>query len=321
MAEFIYNFNFVGVPSDFIENVMPKANGAFVKVYLYALNLAAKGQSCDYGKIAEDLELLESDVNKAFEYLSEKGCLCVNDNTVVFGDNTSVGDSSSAKKSSVEDNSEKRRKIDFDISQNKDLSDLCQVAQIMLERTLSDKDIETLYWFYDTLGFSPEVITMLLEYCVSNEKRNMNYIEKVAIGWHENGINSISSAETYMREQKEKAGYFYNLRKLFGIDNRNLSKTEERFLKTWREDYKMSEEMVALAYEYCIIQINKLSFPYMNSIIERWHEKGIYTIPDAEKDKEEFKSSNGENDLNVYNAHTDFDYDSLEDIMQKKYDS
>lgn len=321
MAEFIYNFNFVGVPSDFIENVMPKANGAFVKVYLYALNLAAKGQSCDYSKIAEDLELLESDVNKAFEYLSENGCLCVNKNTVVFGDNTSVSDSSYTQKSDLENSSEKRHKIDFDISQNKDLSDLCQVAQIMLERTLSDRDIETLYWFYDALGFSPEVITMLLEYCVSNEKRNMNYIEKVAIGWHENGINSISSAETYMKEQKEKSGYFYNLRKLFGIDNRNLSKTEERFLKTWREDYKMSEEMVALAYEYCIIQINKLSFPYMNSIIERWHQKGIYTIPDAEKDKEEFKASNGESGLNVYKEQTDFDYDSLEDIMQKKYDN
>ena len=83
----------------------------------------------------------------------------------------------------------------------------------------------------------------------------------------------------------------------------------------------MSEEMVALAYEYCIIQINKLSFPYMNSIIERWHQKGIYTIPDAEKDKEEFKASNGESGLNVYKEQTDFDYDSLEDIMQKKYDN
>ena len=34
-----------------------------------------------------------------------------------------------------------------------------------------------------------------------------------------------------------------------------------------------------------------------------------------------FKASNGESGLNVYKEQTDFDYDSLEDIMQKKYDN
>ena len=81
----------------------------------------------------------------------------------------------------------------------------------------------------------------------------------------------------------------------------------------------MDENMVALAYEYCIIQISKLSFPYINSIIERWYNKGISTVTEAEKDREDFKAS-GEKDLDVYKDNTGFDYDEIEKIMQEKYD-
>ena len=53
----------------------------------------------------------------------------------------------------------------------------------------------------------------------------------------------------------------------------------------------MSADMVGLAYEYCIIAINKLSFPYINTILKRWFEQGIHTISDAEKDHEAYKQT------------------------------
>lgn len=323
MAEFVCNFRFVGVPSDFIENIMPQANGAFVKVYLYALNAASNGTACDFARIAEDLELLESDVINALNYLSDKCALSFDGNTVAFGA-TGVEDKPKKKPKLTEPEQTPKRynkNIKQIVTENSILSDLCMLAQQMLEKTLSDRDIETLYWFYDELGLSPEVILMILEYCISNEKRSMKYIEKVAIGWHENGITTIDAAENYMQEKKEKNTYFYNLRRLFGIDNRNLSKTEEMYLKTWRDTYTMSEEMVALAYEYCIISTNKLSFPYMNTIIENWYKKNIFNVQEAEKDHEEFKgSASSSTELNVYKDETGFDYDNIEKIMQEKYD-
>ena len=145
----------------------------------------------------------------------------------------------------------------------------------------------------------------------------MNYIEKVAISWHENGIVTIDAADRFINNEKEKSGYFYSLRKLFGIDNRSLSKTEETYLKSWRDDLGMDENMVGLAYEYCIMQTSKLSFPYMNSIIKRWNELDIHTVPEAERDHEDFKTKNKQNNLDVYND-DDFNYAELEKIMQDK---
>ena len=313
MSEFIYNFNFVGIPSDFIENIMPKTNGTFVKIYLYAINAASKGLSLDYSQIASALDLLESDVLKAFEFFEEKGCVSISEEKVTF-------EAPQQAPKASESNSKKYtgKNVKQLVTEDKELSDLCLIAQDMLEKTLSDKDIETLYWFYDNLGFTPEVITMLLEYCVSIEKRNMKYIEKVAISWHENNIITVDAAEKYMKEKKEKNSYFGNMKRLLGIDDRNLSKTEETYLKVWKDEYNMSEDMIALAYEYCIIQISKLSFPYMNSIIERWSKNGITTITDAEKDKENFK--NGK-DGSVYKDKTNFDYERLDEMMKNKYEN
>lgn len=314
MPEFITKMDFIPISSDFIEKKMLNANGAYVKVYLYTINLAYKGISEDNSEIAKKLNLLESDVVNAFEYWSKEEILTINNDCIYFGGQAS-GKSDNKKQKKAPEN------IANIMMENKILSDLCSLSQEILGKTLNNNELETLYWFYDELGFSPEVIIMLLEYCVSKEKRNMKYIEKVAVGWHENGITTMDAVDNYIREEKKKNTYFYSLRKLFGITDRNLSKSEEMYLKSWKNEFNMSEEMVALAYEYCILSTNKLSFPYINSIIKDWYEKGIKSIPEAEKDHEDFKSKNkkfNEHDLDIYNSNVN--YDEIEKIMREKYD-
>lgn len=80
----------------------------------------------------------------------------------------------------------------------------------------------------------------------------------------------------------------------------------------------MDEDMVELAYEYCIMQTTKLSFPYINSILKRWHELNIHNIVDAKKDHEDFKTKNkSQKDLSVYDDNN-INYDELEEIMRDK---
>ncbi len=293
-----------------MERLMPSANGAYVKVYLMALALGVRSEEMSTAEMAGKLNLLESDVVNALEYWNKLGALKYSREQVSFGSDVSEVQESKPQKKDMEE-------IRGAMTENPELADLCTLSQEILGKTLRNKDIETLYWFYDELGLSPEVITMLLEYCVSKDKRNMNYIEKVAISWHENGIVTIDAADRFINNEKEKSGYFYSLRKLFGIDNRSLSKTEETYLKSWRDDLGMDENMVGLAYEYCIMQTSKLSFPYMNSIIKRWNELDIHTVPEAERDHEDFKIKNKQNNLDVYND-DDFNYAELEKIMQNK---
>lgn len=308
MPKFNYKTDFIPVSADFIENYMPKANGAYVKVYLLSLHLAMSKGEMTTAQMASMLNLIESDVVNALDYWNKEGVLVYSNDNVLFKDAEQVSD--------INDTAPSKKtisQISDEISSNQTLADLCTLSQEILGKPLKDKDIETLYWFYDELGLSPEVITVLLEYCVSKDKRNMNYIEKVAISWHKNGIVTLEAADKYINAEKEKGNYLYSIKKLLGIDSRNLTKTEETYLKTWHDSYGMDENMVGLAYEYCVAHTNKMSFPYMNSILKRWNEIGIHTIEAAEKDHRNFKDRN--KNLDVY-SDNNVDYDELEKIMQ-----
>lgn len=333
MPRFNFSPDFVPVSSYFIEQIMPSCNATFVKVYLYAFHLAMRGKEVENSQIASALNLLESDVMHAFSYLYEKGCIEFKDNVVLF---TLQKNPTSTAAPAVPQTTvvpvtappvtasplpRSYRDVASLISANKNLSEMCMLAQNVLGKTLNSSDLETLYWFYDGLHFSPEVILMLLEYCVSKDKRSMKYIEKVAISWHERHITTIEEVERFMAEEEQKDHYFYTLKKIFGIHNRDLTKTEENYLTTWQNDYRMSQEMVALAYEYCILQTNKLSFPYMDSIIRRWHKQNITTIEAAEADNEQFKAKNNKKinapaDSDIYSD--PYDHEELERIWWAK---
>lgn len=292
MPNFKFNMDFVPIPKDFVEHIMPSSNASYVMVYIYFMLLATTGKTLATGEIAKKLGLIESDVINAIKYWTDKGILAEKNDTVIIKKSVDEDISIDTDKKSIDD-------IEDIISGNKTLSDLCLIAQEILGKTLASNDIETLYWFYDELGFSPEVITMLLEYCASIGKRNMKYIEKVAITWRDNNISTMDEAQSFITKisSNNSSGddFISSLQKLLGITDRKLSKNERLFIENWRNTLNMSADMIVLAYEYCIIAIGKLSFPYMNSILSKWAELGIRTIQEAEKEHESFKQNNYKN--------------------------
>lgn len=312
MPEFRFNMDFVPISKDFIENVMPKSNAAYVTIYIYMVYLASTNQNKSTADIAKKLGLIESDVVNAIRYWTDKKMISGSDSSVFI------------KKSPDEEISAVEMKKSFDdiaeiIDGNKMLSDLCMIAQEILGKSLNNKEIETLYWFYDQLGLSPEVITMLLEYCVSMDKRNINYIEKVAITWSEKNITTIDEANAYITKKSENNEFITSLVQLFGISDRKLSNTETKFLESWRDELDMSADMVALAYEYCITNTSKLSFPYINQILKRWAEQGIRTIPEAEADHESHKRKNNQSQPSDMMTSTS-DISEIEKQFMNSYD-
>lgn len=303
MPSFNIKPQYMSVSMDFIENLMPEANPTFVKVYLYALMLSSKGEEAQSGIISQKLGLLESDVILAMKYWEEKGLL------------------SEAYKCEVSEHRPEQTQINEiadDILNNEELKQMLRISQEVLGKTLSSTDAKTLYWIHENLKLPIEVILVLLEYCVSINKRAMNYIEQVAVSWSDRGITTLEKADLFMREQAEKTNSYASLKRIFGINSREFTTIEINYLNNWTCVYNMTEEMVALAYEYCILRINKLSFPYMDKIIENWFEKGIHTIADAEADNESFKNKGSKSDSDFDILKTDETAEEFEKIMWEK---
>lgn len=323
MSKFLVECEYIQVPVSFIEKHLKEANGAYVKVYLYILNMAYKDEEISYCEMARELNLIESDIVNAVDYWKNAGVLKENGEDIEI----KAGKDTIGKNTEREPKEEKKEnkkpiydkiKIAKQISESGELSDMMSLAQDIFARILTTAEMESIFWFYDGLKFSPEAILLLLEYCVSKGKTSMKYIEKVAVDWGGRGATEADKVCEIIKEDEQRTSYLYSLRKLLGIADRALSQNEEKYLMKWRNERGMSEEMVALAYEYCIIQTAKLSFPYMDKIIERWYKQGIHDVIAAEEDNKSFRER--KNSDGIAATADNGGYNDLENLTRGRFD-
>ena len=91
------------------------------------------------------------------------------------------------------------------MQESAEIASLMQEAQLILGRLINNGDSATLLMMHDYLGLPTDVILMLLQYTVSIGKSNMRYIEKTAIGWADEEINTHEKAEEKIRRLNERA--------------------------------------------------------------------------------------------------------------------
>ncbi len=316
MPKFALNNEFIPVSVYFVENCLKDVSGSFLKVYLYALGLAQKGAEVDTETIAGELNMLESDVLQALAYWKNAGMIIEDGGVVEFLPKPQTEELFPVYEQNTHTEPIVSKKTSYDsvevakrISENSSLSEMVQLAQELLAKPLSTQELETLYWLNDDLGFCAEAILLILDYCISMDKRNMRYIEKVAISWHEKGIVTPDQIMENIAQEEEKNTTAYRLRRAMGIADRPLAAPEESYLNKWCDEFMIPEDMIILAYELCLLNTSKLSLPYMDKIIERWHSQGIKTRAEAEADNQKYKQK-ANNSKDIYSdrfSHTDLE--------------
>ena len=311
---YLKNNSSVSVSLDFILNKLPSANATYVKIYLYMLAFA--GSNFEYSDIAKALSILESDVMGAVNYWAGVGALTIDGDIIGFPDASTVAEAprpviTETAEVKKEDYSE--NEVSDAVIANQSLQDMMAVAEELLQKPLNRSEMETLYWFYDGLGFSPEAVLLLLEYCISRGKPRLSYAEKVALSWKDRGLTTPEDISLYMRQSERKNEDVRFITDKMGISNRALSQSEEQYFAKWLDEYKMSREMILLAFEYCIDRTGKLAFAYMDKILESWQAAGIFT-PSAAKEEQEVHKSSAKSDKKS----TGYEYNGLEQLMRGK---
>lgn len=159
--------------------------------------------------------------------------------------------------------------------QNPGLKFLLEAASEKLKRLLSAADCSALVYLFSYAGLPADVILMLVEYCVSIERGNINYIQKTGLGWADEGINTHERAEEKIKKLEEARSFAGLVKSALGITGRRLTGPEMTHIERWQNEYHSSIELVTLAYEICVERLGKLSFAYMNSILRAWHENNL----------------------------------------------
>lgn len=288
--------NTTQVPNIFIDQYVPSAPPIYVVVYLYALRHCTNGNtSLTNDKIALELEILESDVVKAWNYWHEQGIvnfdeknktiefLLVKEKKLKQTQNKTVVMEKRPNYSSEE--------ICIYLEKSEKVKQLFLSAQDHLGKLLSQNDMNILFSFYDWLRLPMNVIEILLGYCVENGHRDLRYIERVAIDWADNGIDTPQKAMEWIRQRDAYTKGYKKIMKAFGQGSRMPSPVEETFIKKWLEIYQFPLDVIVKACEKTILQTGQVSFQYADSIIENWQKKNLKTIEAVEREEKEFETT------------------------------
>ena len=287
--------------NEFIDHYMVKANGEYVKVYLLLLrHIYNPSVSLSISQIADYLNHTESDIVRALKYWEKEQLLTLeyNEQGQVIGLEMGKAPKHSGvsmishSASSLPDNAATpvpQKPVVISGGQSrKELKQILFIAEQYLGRTLSRTDVDAITYFYETLGFSADLVEYLIEYCVENNHRSMHYIQKVAISWSEAGITTVEEARNNSALYNKTC---YSILNAFGIKGRGPASSELDLIKKWTELDGFDLPIILEACNRTISAIHQPSFEYADKILSNWKMQNVHTITDIQRVNQAFEQN------------------------------
>ena len=325
------------ISNAFIEHFMLDANGSYVKVYLYLSKcIQSGGIDISIPFLADKTDSTERDIIRALQHWEKKGLIkitldnvteqissiqmlnpddvyqaaksasYIDDTAEDIASTSQIPFSSKEKKSdsvnSVSVSAEQRKEL----AANQDFQFALQAIQSFLERPFKSNEIELISYLYGTLHFSSELLIHLYDYCISLGKSNSNYIQAVALSWHEQGVKSPEDAKKVTTDYNTA---YTAISKAFGL-GRPLAIIEKQFVERWQKEWMIDLSVIIEACNRTMLKIQKADFKYTEGILDIWHKSGIKTLLDVEKADEIYTKHKSEKSNNSQNSQKNYRYNA-----------
>lgn len=256
--------SFTTVSDIFIDQYMPKANGEFVKVYLYLLRATGSGAGiATISEIADHFSNTEADIIRALNYWASEGILQLQSGAdgQIMGINLcslSVSGMQAAQsniQSAVADNAAQnnfQNSVVNNAAQNSLQNDVVNnVAQ-----NISTADIR----------MQDSVV----------EKLKSQTTDKAASSQKEYTLDEIKE----FRKNPDISELFFIIETYL---KHTLSSTDTNMVLYWLDELHFSTDLVEYLVEYCITKGHS-SLRYMNKVALGWADAGIKTVDQAKDD-------------------------------------
>ena len=168
------------------------------------------------------------------------------------------------------------------LEERRETAALIDECQRIMGKVFNIKEINVLMGLVDYLELDCEYIMMLLTYCVSLGKKTLHYAEKLAFALYDAGITTGEMLAEELRRREAVTDAEGKIRSLFGVGERAFTTKEKKFISAWINDMCYSIEIIEKAYEVTADATGKGSFPYANSVLERWFAAGLRTLSEIE---------------------------------------
>lgn len=256
--------SFTTVSDIFIDQYMPKANGEFVKVYLYLLRATGSGAGiATISEIADHFSNTEADIIRALNYWASEGILQVQTGAdgQIIGINLcslSVSGMQAAQsniQSAVADNAAQN---------NLQNSVVNNAAQNNLQNGVVNNAAQNI--------------------STANIRMQDSVVEKLK---SQTPDKAASSQKEYTLDEIKEFRKNPDISELFFIIEtylkHTLSSTDTNMVLYWLDELHFSTDLVEYLVEYCITKGHS-SLRYMNKVALGWADAGIKTVDQAKDD-------------------------------------
>lgn len=256
--------SFTTVSDIFIDQYMPKANGEFVKVYLYLLRATGSGAGiATISEIADHFSNTETDIIRALNYWASEGILQLQSGAdgQIMGINLcslSVSGMQAAQsniQSAVADNA----------------------AQNNLQNSVVNNAAQN--------GLQNDVVNNVAQNISTADIRMQDsVVEKLK---SQTTDKASSSQKEYTLDEIKEFRKNPDISELFFIIEtylkHTLSSTDTNMVLYWLDELHFSTDLVEYLVEYCITKGHS-SLRYMNKVALSWADAGIKTVDQAKDD-------------------------------------
>ena len=256
--------SFTTVSDIFIDQYMPKANGEFVKVYLYLLRATGSGAGiATISEIADHFSNTEADIIRALNYWASEGILQLQSGAdgQIMGINLcslSVSGMQAAQsniQSAVADNAAQN---------NLQNSVVNNAAQNNLQNSVVNNAAQNI----------STVNTRMQDSVV--EKLKSQTPDKAASSQKEYTLDEIKE----FRKNPDISELFFIIETYL---KHTLSSSDTNMVLYWLDELHFSTDLVEYLVEYCITKGHS-SLRYMNKVALGWADAGIKTVDQAKDD-------------------------------------
>ena len=338
----IYQDNYVNstvISNRFIDEYMESANDAQLKIYLYLIRMMSARLSTSISDIADKFNYTEKDVMRALKYWEKKQLLTLeyDEHKNVTGIHLmdfaplpiapatapvpTVSAGAAAPLASVVPISSKENlyvKPNYTLDELKAFksdettSRLLFITEQYLKKTLSPNEVRTILFISDKLAFSEDLIDYLIQYCVGRDKKDLRYIEKVAISWAQQGITTPKQAARLAGKYDKSV---YDIMKALGKSS-TPTQAEAAYITRWTKEYGFTSDVIFDACERTVLATDKHRFEYADSILNSWYKAGVHHQSDIQSlDAHYHKTKSSKtvsgNAFNQFKQNT-YDFDILE---------
>ena len=256
--------SFTTVSDIFIDQYMPKANGEFVKVYLYLLRATGSGAGiATISEIADHFSNTEADIIRALNYWASEGILQVQTGAdgQIMGINLcslSVSGMQAARsniQSAVADNAAQNN-LQNGVVNNATQNNLQNGVVNNAAQNISTANIR----------MQDSVV----------EKLKNQATDKPAPSQKEYTLDEIKE----FRKNPDISELFFIIETYL---KHTLSSTDTNMVLYWLDELHFSTDLVEYLVEYCITKGHS-SLRYMNKVALGWADAGIKTVDQAKDD-------------------------------------